>query len=87
VTKLIADHQKKQRKKSALILYTEDDLPVDPKTMGKTDDDSSDSSSVVLVHTTAGEEESLGFSALNGNEDNGDDTDDLNRTCITGKHP
>lgn len=87
VTKLIADHQKKQRKKSSLILYTEDDLPIDPKTMGKTDDDSSDSSSVVLVHTTAGEEESLGFSALNGNEDNGDDTDDFKRTCITGKHP
>ena len=86
VTKLIADHQREQRKKSSVILYNEDDLPIDPKTLDKTDDDSSDSSSVVLVQTMAGEEESLGLSALNDNEDMGDDMHDFKRTYTTGTH-
>lgn len=71
MTKLITDHQKEQRKKSSVIIYNEDDLPVDPKTVPKTDtDDSSDSSSVVLVHTTV--EDSIGLSELQEEEEEDD---------------
>lgn len=81
VTKLIADHQKEQRKKSSIIIYNEDDLPVDPKTIHQSDgDDSSDSSSVVLVHTT--EDESIDLSEI-FEEDEHDDDEDFPRRNIS----
>lgn len=59
VTKLISDHQREQRKKSSVIIYNENDLPVDPRqhihSTREEDDDMSQGSSVVLVHATVEE--------------------------------
>ena len=67
VTKFISYHQKEKRKKPSIIIYNEDDLPVDPRHSDKDDDDTSEASSVVLVHATV--EESMDPLDLAGEQD------------------